>query len=522
VSYLIYLRKSRADAEAEARGEGETLARHKKALLELAGRTNLPVGDIYQEIVSGESIAARPQMQKLLSEVEEGRWDGVLVMEVDRLARGDSIDQGIVAQAFKVSSTKIVTPTKTYDPNNEFDEEYFEFGLFMSRREYKTINRRLQRGREASVKEGKYLSPKAPYGYRRKKLENDKGWTLEPVPEQADVVRLIFDLYVNGEVLPDGTSRRLGFYSLAKRLNDLRISPLTASGWVSPTVRDILANPVHIGKVRWGFRPYEYKVVNGEKVKRRRGYNEDCILAEGLHPPIVDRDVFERAQQLLADAPLTPIGHNKKLVNPLAGILVCGKCGHKMTYRQVDRGRVNMYCLNPGCDNVSAPYHYIEERLLSGLEQKLSEYRLHLSMSSSVSSARSVDHLRKALEKIDGEIATLSKQLSTSHDLLEQGIYTPDVFLSRSQSLNERINAARSDRSRLERELSDQSSFYAVAAETLPKIERLLDVYHTLESPFAKNAVLKEVLCEATYTKMGADAPDAFTLQLHLNLPMSL
>ena len=46
-----------------------------------------------------------------------------------------------------------MTPAKIYDPNNEFDEEYFEFGLFMSRREYKTIKKRLQRGRVSSAKE---------------------------------------------------------------------------------------------------------------------------------------------------------------------------------------------------------------------------------------------------------------------------------------------------------------------------------------------------------------------------------
>ena len=145
--YCLYLRKSRADAEAEARGEGETLARHERTLLELAKRQQLNVTEIYKEIVSGESLAARPVMQRLLSEVEHGIWAGVLVMEVERLARGDTTDQGIVAQTFKFSNTLIITPTKTYDPENEFDEEYFEFGLFMSRREYKTINRRLQRGR---------------------------------------------------------------------------------------------------------------------------------------------------------------------------------------------------------------------------------------------------------------------------------------------------------------------------------------------------------------------------------------
>ena len=142
MSYCLYLRKSRADAEAEARGEGETLARHQSTLMATAKALGLSITEIYKEIVSGDSIAARPVMQHLLSEVEQGIWQGVLVMEIERLARGDTIDQGIVAQTFQYSSTLIITPTKTYDPNNEFDREYFEFGLFMSRREYQTIKRR--------------------------------------------------------------------------------------------------------------------------------------------------------------------------------------------------------------------------------------------------------------------------------------------------------------------------------------------------------------------------------------------
>ena len=144
--YCMYLRKSRADLEAEARGEGDTLARHRRTLTELADALSLPVGAIYEEIVSGDTIAARPQMQRLLKEVEAGMWRGVIVMEIERLARGDSIDQGVVARAFKYSETLIITPFKTFDPNNEYDEEYFEFGLFMSRREYKTIRRRLNAG----------------------------------------------------------------------------------------------------------------------------------------------------------------------------------------------------------------------------------------------------------------------------------------------------------------------------------------------------------------------------------------
>ena len=105
--YAVYLRKSRADLEAEARGEGETLARHKKTLYDIAKRMQISIAAEYKEIVSGESIAARPQMQKLLNDVTEGMYDGVLVMEIERLARGNTIDQGIVAQAFKDQRGKL-------------------------------------------------------------------------------------------------------------------------------------------------------------------------------------------------------------------------------------------------------------------------------------------------------------------------------------------------------------------------------------------------------------------------------
>lgn len=86
--YCLYLRKSRSDVEAENHGEEETLARHEKILLELAKRREYNVTQIYREVVSGETIAARPVMQQLLSEVEHGIWSGVLVVEVDVLPVG--------------------------------------------------------------------------------------------------------------------------------------------------------------------------------------------------------------------------------------------------------------------------------------------------------------------------------------------------------------------------------------------------------------------------------------------------
>ena len=143
MSYFIYARKSRKDADLEALGI-DVLERHITTLLELAKTLSLPIGAIYREVVSGDSIDSRPVMSQVMAEVESCMWDGCLVMDVDRLARGDTIDQGRVQRAFFYSNTKIVTPNKTYDPANEYDNEYFEFSLFMSRREYATIKRRMQ------------------------------------------------------------------------------------------------------------------------------------------------------------------------------------------------------------------------------------------------------------------------------------------------------------------------------------------------------------------------------------------
>ena len=266
--YLIYLRKSRVDRDAENNGSVDTLERHRKALLDLARKGHYTIAKIYEEVVSGDTIAERPEMQKLLRDVETGDYAGVLVMEVERLARGRTSDQGIVADTFKYSGTRIITPARIYDPEDEADEEYFEFGLFLSRREYKTINRRLQRGKKASLSEGKYIAGTAPYGYEKTRAPG-KGKTLAIVHEEAEVVRRIYDLYAHGEVQPDGTLRRLGSYTIAKKLDAEGIPSPSDGKWLPCTVRDILVNPTYCGALRWGYRPTVKNMVDGEMVERR-------------------------------------------------------------------------------------------------------------------------------------------------------------------------------------------------------------------------------------------------------------
>ena len=90
------------------------------------------------------------------------------------------------------------TPAKTYDPSDPADSEYFEFALFMARREYKAITRRMQAGREASAREGNWLAA-PPYGYTKVRNQRGRGMTLAIREDEADVVRMVFET-----VGPDG------------------------------------------------------------------------------------------------------------------------------------------------------------------------------------------------------------------------------------------------------------------------------------------------------------------------------
>ena len=493
----MYLRKSRADAEAEARGEGETLARHERALMDLAKKQRLNVTTIYKEIVSGETIASRPVMQRLLAEVEQGVWSAVLVMEVERLARGDTIDQGIVAQAFKYSNTKIITPNKTYDPGNEFDEEYFEFGLFMSRREYKTINRRLQRGRLASVREGKYCGNIAPYGYVRKKLEKEKGFTLELHPEQAPIVKMIYDMYTSD-------SDRTGINRICNHLNGLGI-PAAKGIWVVSSVRDMLRSPVYTGKIQWNGRPAKKKIVDGQ-VKIERPRSKDVVLVDGLHPDIVSEELYDKAQYYLSQNPANPCPKDMKIQNPLAGIMFCGECGRRMVRRPYN-GREQaptLMCPLPKCKTVSAPLHLVENMLVSILANWQGDVeRVELSKGVSVDPGIIIS----MVEKLENEISILKKQLSNAHDFLERGVYDTQTFVERSKTLSDKIKAAEHQVKELNKELKKPKLEYE-------KIPAAVLNYQSL-SIEEKNQALKSILDRVVYHKHIKLQIDAFTLDVY-------
>lgn len=525
--YCIYLRKSRKDREAELLGEGETLARHEKTLLQLAQKMELNIGAIYREIVSGETISSRPEMQRLLHEIEDRRWAGVLVMEVERLARGDTKDQGIVAETFKYGNAKIITPVKVYDPENEFDEEYFEFGLFMSRREYKTITRRIQRGRIASVNEGKYISPTPPYGYDRVKITNDKGYTLRPNPTEAPVVQMIFTWYVHGRENPDGNHEELGMYRICGLLDERGIKPRRRSSWSRHTIKDILSNITYTGKICWQWRAENIALKDGVRVKsRKKAKDGDYMCPDGLHPAIVPMELFQAAQDKMASYTQPPLPGEKELKNPLAGLLKCRKCGRAMMRIPASgRNCESIRCPERACSNISAPLLLVEQELLYVLEEWLIRYKLSLQAAKPYDSdTQELAMNHASYNAVLAELQSLEEQNQRIYDFLEKGVYTTEIFLERSRRVKTQRDELLHKKEFLEKKILKKQSAEQAEKQIIPKIEHVLDVYWTTESIVQKNQLLREVLEKVEYqkdirNKKGEREKASFELFLYPKLP---
>lgn len=507
--YCAYLRKSRKDRELEAQGQGETLARHEKMLKDLAEKRNIKISKFYREVVSGESIATRPVMQELLADVEKGLWTGVLVVEVERLARGDTMDQGLVSQTFKYSNTKIITPLKIYDPNNDFDEQYFEFGLFMSRQEYRTINRRLHAGMIASVKEGKYISSYPPYGYEKYKLKGQKGNSLRPIPEQATIIKFIFEECLKGNSIT----------SIKNALNLKCIPSARNSEWVQSTIRQILRNPVYIGKIKWEDRRTKKKIIDG-KVIRVHNPDSEIILVDGIHEPIIDEKTFEEVQKIL-DSHITPNQKEKSsLNNSLAGILKCELCGKTMSmvlkYPR-DKKKPALRCLY--CNNSSSVYETVEKKLLDSLVVLLKEYELdynEMNQKTQTETLLKID--QEKVNKLHDTLEKLSLQKNNLYDLLEQGVYDKETFLNRSNLINEKIDSTQKEILDLNADIEKLETVINNKRTFIPKLQNVIDTYFKTDDIVLKNKLLKSVLGKVTYKKVNPKSPEDFTLTLYPKL----
>lgn len=485
----IYLRKSRKDIEqerksAEAGEMYDTLERHRQQLLKLAKERDYDIVDILEEIVSGEYILDRPVMQQLLRKIETNTVDAVLVMDLDRLGRGDMSDQGIIDRVFRLSSTMIITPSEDYDPSSENWELVFGIKSLVAREELKAISKRLLRGRRQSAHEGKHIANRPPYGYMR-----GEDLKLVPNPETAWVVKKIFELTLNG----------YGRKRICHELDKLGLQSPRGKAWGEATVRQIQNNEVYTGKTIWGTK--KHIKIDGKYVIKKLP-RDQWVITEDAHEPIVEIDLFNEVQEAITNRYNASVPQKNELKNPLAGILKCELCGSIMKYtKPPKRNKGYMHCRNPNCEQRTASFYIVEQKVIEGLEQVVAGFKLKKEMlkKERKKDSDSTEIQEKAIQAKEKELEELNKQKSNLHDFLERGVYDIDTFISRQANINERIQSVEDTIKTLKKEIQNKLKQQDTFEKTLPKIESVIESYHTTDDVYKKNRLLKSILEKITF-----------------------
>lgn len=501
--YLMYLRKSRMDTDFDDVSVEETLNRHRHILEAFCKERRLNVVETLEEVVSGESLSARPKMLRLLDLVNTGMYAGVVCVDIERLSRGSSLESGYIMQVLQTNSCKIITPSKTYDLQNESDEQFTDMKFMFSRYELKTITKRLVRGRNQSASEGKFLGSMAPYGYRSYKLPGTKGSSLQIEPNEAEIVRMIFDMYGR---------QGIGYNTIAYQLNQMHIPSRTGT-WGQTSITNILNNEVYLGMIRWRHEPTKRIVKDGMLVKKRV-QTCDYELYQGLHEPIITREQWDSVKAVQNSRNHASVHKDKRLMNPFASILFCEKCGAVLK-RNVPAKSQNTSpwyrCPTRGCNCRTMKCDFVEKAVVNAMREWLSEYTIKVE----TEQAPQADPTETALNLIRQQLLELQGQQDKICEYLEKGVYTVEMFSKRNETLTREICKLQKAEADIQKKQTVKNGEKKAVEELIPTTQRILDSYPHL-SVEEKNSLWKIVLEKITVFR----TPEGeFSLHLYPKLP---
>ena len=271
---------------------------------------------------SGKSITGRPEFQQMLQDVADDR-DGVsyiLVFKLSRFGR-NAADVLNSLQYIQDYGVNLICVEDGIDSSKDSGKLTITVLSAVAEIERENILVQTMEGRRQKAREGKWNGGQAPFGY----WLDSKNSTLIVNPEEAEIVRIIFDKFVHTDMGADSISNYLNQHGYSKKkLRDQEVSHFSRS-----TIIKILDNPVYAGKIAYGKSVTEK--VKGTRDQYRRVKQDEYLLAEGLHEAIIDPETWEAAK---AKRRVTGVKWNKTHSldheHILSGILKCPVCGSGM------------------------------------------------------------------------------------------------------------------------------------------------------------------------------------------------
>lgn len=303
--------------------DGYSLDAQKDRLVKFADFQGMEIAGEYCDAgKSGKSITGRPEFQKMLQDVAEDR-DGVsyiLVFKLSRFGR-NAADVLNSLQYIQDYGVNLICVEDGIDSSKDSGKLTITVLSAVAEIERENILVQTMEGRRQKAREGKWNGGQAPFGY----FLDSKNSTLIVNPEEAEIVRLIFEKFVHTDMGADSISKYLNQRGYSKKkLREQEVNYFTRS-----TILKILDNPVYAGKIAYGKNATEK--VKGTRDQYRRVKKDDYLLADGLHEAIIDLETWEAAK---AKRRVTGVKWNKTHSldheHILSGILKCPVCGSGM------------------------------------------------------------------------------------------------------------------------------------------------------------------------------------------------
>ena len=324
----LYCRLSRDDG---AEGESNSIANQKKLLSKYAKEHRFTNTKFYVDDGYTGTNFNRPGFQQMLEDMDMGYISTVIVKDSSRFGRNYLEVGQYTDYYFPEHNIRFIAINDCIDSENG-EDDFSVFRNVMNEMYAKDISRKVRSSHRLRGNAGEPLSA-PPYGYM-KSVENKKKWVIDP--EAAEIVRRVFRLCIEGK----------GNETIARMLQEDKVlvpmaywqsKGLGRGGkktqpnpykWCKTTIAKMLAQQEYCGDVI-NFKTYSKNFRNKTRIANPK---ENWAIFKDVHEPIIDRETFERVQELTKETKRRKPKDESMKKSIFSNLLYCGDCGHKLWF----------------------------------------------------------------------------------------------------------------------------------------------------------------------------------------------
>ena len=450
----------------------------------ISGKSEWRMVDIYaDEGITGTSAAKREDFQRMMADCRRGLIDQILVKSISRFARNTK-DCLEAVRELKELGVNVRFEREGIDTANVSSELITAIYAAFAQKESESISGNMRWSYQRRMEAGTFLPSSMAYGYKL------VGRKIEIDADAALVVCRIFQWYLNG----------VNRTAIAKKLNEEGISSGQCKKWHDASVRYILTNEKYTGDSLWQ-KTYTSDTLPTTRHKNKGEHEQ--YYAVGTHPPIISREIFDQAQNLLQKRETDYRKRNCSGSHPLTGKIVCGCCGS--TFRRKEyRGNIRWTCMGHERSGKDCPITPITGKTIYEAFCRLYYKLKHQSRPVLEQMLETLQTIRdrrllwnEDIVSLNKKISELSSQNQTLAFLKQNGLVDPDIFISKSNELTRQLRQAKLDKEKLMDAEGD-----ATAQRTRELIALLEDGPDFLDRPDAElmGELVEKIIIESNDT----------------------